>query len=135
MSVRQHALALSVAVALHAGCAREASQLIVQIDSDLPLDVQPPVAGDEVLRAVHVEVCDDSCEDATAPRTSRLWSVTANGSPGRIPFPFSFGVAPFVHDASRRVEVRVSALRRDEVEVADAELFTVRRQVGFTAGR
>ncbi|MGE0789408.1 MAG: hypothetical protein AB7S26_27285, partial [Sandaracinaceae bacterium] len=93
------------------------------------------VAGDELLRAVNVEVCDESCEYATAPRTSRLWSVTANGSPGRIPFPFSFGVAPFEHDASRRVEVRVSALRRDEVEVADAELFTVRRQVGFTAGR
>ncbi|MCA9605928.1 MAG: hypothetical protein KC619_10060 [Myxococcales bacterium] len=118
-----------------AACGGDATQLLVEIDTDLPLDVEPPTVGDRALRAVHVEVCDDSCDDAAAPRTSRTWAVGRIPREGRVAMPFSFGVAPFQGDTRRAVEIRVEALRRTERGDPDALLFEVRRRRGFVDGQ
>lgn len=114
----------------------QTSQLRVQIDSDLMADVEPPVAGDAVLRAVRVTVCDGSCDDASARRDERHWAISRRATAGRIALPFSFGLAPPEHDASRRVELRVAALRsaHDGAGASDV-LFETRRLLGFQPGR
>lgn len=130
------ALLLAVLASLGAfGCSPETSQLLVVIDTNLATDVEPPVEGDAVLRSVHVEVCDESCEGTASPRTERSWAVTRGAEPARVGLPFSFGVAPFEDDATRRVEIRVEARRRVEEGGGEAPLFEVRRRLMFQAGR
>ncbi len=124
-------LALSIAA-----CASVPTQLVVRIDSDLPTGVEPPVAGDRVLRAVRVEICEPSCDRVDAPRVERRWAIGGSASSGRVALPFSFGVAPHDPEAPARVEIRVEALRvaTDVVTEADV-LFATRRVTAFSPGR
>ncbi|MBX7192596.1 MAG: hypothetical protein K1X94_11090 [Sandaracinaceae bacterium] len=107
----------------------------MSIDSDLTSDREPPVAGDIVLRGVHVSVCEESCDRVGGARDERSWAVSRNGSAGQIALPASFGVAP--RDPSRpgRVEILVEALRRSEPGAADGVLFRTRRLVSFVPER
>ena len=119
-------------------CASTPTQLVVHVGSDLPTDVEPPVAGDRVLRAVRVEVCEPSCDRADAPRVERRWAVgrREDAAQGRVLLPFSFGVAPYDPASPARVEIRVEALRRVSDSVGpDDVLFATRRVTAFSPGR
>ncbi|MBN8614361.1 MAG: hypothetical protein J0L92_27420 [Deltaproteobacteria bacterium] len=119
-------------------CASTPTQLVVHVGSDLPTDVEPPVAGDRVLRAVRVEVCEPSCDRADAPRVERRWTVgrREDAAQGRVLLPFSFGVAPHDPASPARVEIRVEALRRVSDSVGpDDVLFATRRITAFSPGR
>lgn len=130
------ALAAAIAFATPA-CATTPTQLVVSVGSDLPTDVEPPVEGDRVLRAVRVEVCEPSCDRVDAPRVERRWAVgRADAASGRVALPFSFGVAPHDPDRPERVEIRVEALRDATDDVSDADvLFVTRRVTAFAPGR
>ncbi len=123
-----------VALASVVGCAPAPSQLVVSIDSDLPVDREPPTAGDGVLRAVRVLVCESRC-DADAARDERLWTIGARSDLGQIALPLSFGVAPRDPANPGSVEIVVEALRSTSGGIASDVLFTTSRRITFSPGR
>lgn len=111
------ALVLSIASAA-TSCSRPASQLVVVVESDVP-------------------VTEIGCVDVTVQRldepervTTRRFHVTADGEP-QVAIPFSLGVVPPDGHASRRVEVRAEAFRLEGSACATAPLVSRIARTGF----
>ncbi len=118
------------------GCATQPTQLLVRVDTDMATDVEPRVAGDGVLRAVRVDICEQSCDRPGTARDRRFWSVSRTSSEGRVRVPFSFGVAPRDLESPGQVELLIDALEvADEGAGAAEILFTARRTIAFVPGR
>lgn len=128
------AVALIVMCAAIVACAPTPSQLVVSIDSDLPVDREPPTAGDGVLRAVRVIVCEERC-DVVGPRDERVWAIGGRAELGQRALPISFGVAPRDPSAPGSVEIVVDALRSSSGARPEDVLFSTSRRVTFAAGR
>lgn len=115
------------------GCAEQPTQLLVTIESDLPTDQEPPILGDGVLRAVRVEVCEESCTDPRAPRDERRWTIGRRADQAQHALPISFGVAP--RDPARPGAVEIIAYALRSSGTTEDVLFSTARTIAFTAGR
>jgi hypothetical protein len=90
-------LVLALSASLAGGCTRRATQLLVEVGSDLPASR---------LSCVHVEV---SPLDDPSDVTSATFHVALADREPHVQVPFSFGVTPPGGQISRRVEVRARA--------------------------
>ncbi|MBN8610342.1 MAG: hypothetical protein J0L92_07145 [Deltaproteobacteria bacterium] len=126
MRSRLAALGLTLCSLLVAGCTRAATQLVVEIDSDLPA---------VRLGCVRVEV---SPRDDETDVSAQTFHVALDRTP-HVEIPFSFGVTPPRDDDRARVEVSASAYRSEvcSTEAFDtARSFVTRRvRTGFLSGR
>ena len=90
-------LALALTASLGVGCTRRATQLLVEVGSDLPASR---------LACVHVRV---SPLDDPSDVTSATFHLALADREPHVTVPFSFAVTPPGGDLGRRVEVRASA--------------------------
>ncbi len=118
---------LALASLFSASCTRSATQLLVEVDSDLPASR---------LGCVRVEVT--RVDDASDLTTQTFHVALADRTP-HVAVPFSFGVTPPGGDVRARVELRASAYTRDAcmTETFDTARPLVSRRVrtGFLPDR
>lgn len=110
-------LVLALSASLGVGCTRRATQLLVEVGSDLPASR---------LACVHVRV---SPLDDPSDVTSATFHVALADREPHVQLPFSFGVTPPGGQISRRVEVRATA---HGLEACSSETFG---EAGFVERR